>query len=69
MGKKINPDVMSTFRERLARRGITKDSHLSVSEVDVVRAHTIPVVGNVHIPTGRVAKREYVDGRFRKLKF
>lgn len=60
--------AITDFRRRLARRGIQKDA-VPTRAVTVVREELVPVIGNVHIPTGRTAKRKDVDRRFRKLKF
>jgi hypothetical protein len=70
MDKKIKgKSSIDEMRERLARRGVTRDSDLSAYPPAIVYADAVPFLGNVHIPAGRVAKRDVVDRRFRKLKF
>ncbi|MBV9511777.1 MAG: hypothetical protein JO303_16010 [Caulobacteraceae bacterium] len=70
MDAKVNEETMASFRERIARRGIDVCAKADADyKIQVVRPDSVPMVGNVHIPTGRVASRESVEERFRKLKF
>lgn len=68
MTDRARPELIAALRARLARKGIDV-ADLPDYPVEAVHVDVVQFVGNVHIPAGRVARREDVDRRFRSLTF
>lgn len=65
MSKSNRAALMDGFRAHLKKMGVDA-TNLPNYSVAVVRPDVAPVVGNIHIPTGRVATRAQVDRRLKK---
>jgi len=68
MKDRARPDLIAALRARLARRGVDVDN-IPDYPIESARQDMIPFVGNVHIPAGRVSKRDDVNRRFKALNF
>lgn len=68
MVEKVREELLSAVRERLAAKGISSGDDFSHYPVGRVREESVPFVGTVHIPAGRVANKLQIDRQFRLLK-
>ena len=62
-------ELLSDMKRRLQRRGIKTGEDTSRFPIGIVHGEQVQIMGNVHLPIGRVAKRKAVDKWFAKLKF
>ena len=68
MVEKVKEELLGALRERLAAKGISPFDDFSQYPVGRVREDSVPFIGNVHIPAGRVASKLRIDRQFRLLK-
>ena len=68
MVEKVRSDLLLAVKERLAAKGVSTDSDFAEFPVGGVCEQSVPFIGTMHIPAGRVIKRADSERRFRLMK-
>ena len=68
MVERVRDDLLAALRARLAQKGVDPDSEFAEYPVGAICEDSVPFMGNVHIPAGRVISRAESDKRFRFLR-